>query len=157
GEVLRQSIEAMGIRVLVGAQLRAIVGDGAVAGLAVEGSDLLDVDMVIVSAGIRARDELARAAGLAVGPRGGILVDDTLTTSDPTIHAIGECAVHRQTIYGLVAPGYEMADTLVARLTGEDRAFTGADLSTKLKLLGVDVASFGDAFAERPGVRSIVF
>jgi nitrite reductase (NADH) large subunit len=157
GEVLRQAVEAMGVRVLTGARTTAIVGDGRVAGLSLEGSDLLDVDMVIVSAGIRARDELARAAGLAVGARGGVVVDDELRTSDPDIYCIGESALHRGTIYGLVGPGYEMAEVLAARLCGEDRRFTGTDLSTKLKLLGIDVASFGDAFAERPGTRSVVY
>ena len=104
--------------------------------------------MVIVSAGIRPRDELAREAGLDVGERGGVVVDDGLCTSDPRIFAIGETALHRGSVYGLVAPGYEMADVLARRLTGETAAFEGADLSTKLKLLGVDVASFGDAFAD---------
>jgi nitrite reductase (NADH) large subunit len=157
GAVLRQAVEAMGVRVLTTARTTAIVGDGSVAGLALEGGDLLDVDMVIVSAGIRARDELAREAGLAVGVRGGIVIDDELRTSDPDIHCIGESALHRETIYGLVGPGYEMADVLAARLCGEDRRFTGTDLSTKLKLLGIDVASFGDAFAEKPGTRSVVY
>jgi nitrite reductase (NADH) large subunit len=115
---------------------------------------------VIVSAGIRPRDELAREAGLDVAPRGGIAVDDALATSDPRITAIGECAVHRGVHYGLVAPGYEMADVLARRLAGEDVRFAGADLSAKLKLLGVDVASFGDYFAdlERPDqARALVF
>ena len=108
--------------------------------------------MVIVSAGIRPRDELARAAGLAIGERGGIVVDDALRTSDPRIFAIGECAVHRGVIYGLVAPGYEMADVAgAAARAARTRAFAGADLSAKLKLLGVDVASFGDSFADSSG------
>ncbi|HYV58646.1 MAG TPA: nitrite reductase large subunit NirB, partial [Acidimicrobiia bacterium] len=157
GEVLQQAVESMGVRVLVGARTTAIVGDATVAGLALENDDLLDVDMVIVSAGIRARDELAREAGLQVGPRGGIVVDDGLRTSDPAVYAIGESALHRETIYGLVGPGYEMADVLAARFCGQDRRFTGTDLSAKLKLLGIDVASFGDAFAERPGARSVVY
>src|SRR5215831_18775265 len=95
GEILQQAVESMGVRVLVGARTTAIVGDGTVAGLALEGSDLLDVDMVIVSAGIRARDELARQAGLQVGPRGGILVDDELRTSDTAVYCIGARALHR--------------------------------------------------------------
>src|SRR4029079_15306353 len=103
----------------------------------------IDVDMIIVSAGIRPRDDLARPAGINVGGRGGILVNNRLETSDPRIFGIGECALHGGTIYGLVAPGYEMAEIVAANLTGGARTFAGTDLSTKLKLMGVDVASFG--------------
>src|SRR5262249_21255618 len=128
--------------------------------LELKGAAPLPVDLVIVSAGIRPRDELARTAGLAVGDRGGITVDATLTTSDPRIHAVGECALYAGTLYGLVGPGYEMADVVARRLCGGDATFTGADLSTKLKLLGVDVASLGDAFADETagtGARRVVF
>ena len=101
--------------------------------------------MVVVSAGIRPRDELARKCGLAVGDRGGVVVDDHLRTSDAHIYAIGEVALHRGMIYGLVAPGYEMAEVARREPPGRGtRTFTGADMSTKLKLMGVDVASFGD-------------
>jgi nitrite reductase (NADH) large subunit len=149
GEMLRRSIERLGVHVHLGAQTDAIVGDGVgVTFLQMKGGPPLPVDMVIISAGIRPRDELARAAGLAVGERGGIVVDTTLTTSDAAVFAIGECALVSGMIYGLVAPGYDMARTLAARLGGEEARFTGADLSTKLKLLGVEVASFGDAFAD---------
>src|SRR5581483_5992532 len=160
GDVLRAAIERLGVRVHVSAESEAIVGDGAVAGLRLKGGVELPVELVIVSAGIRPRDELARAAGLAVGPRGGIVVDTGLATSDPRIFAIGESALASGMVYGLVAPGYEMARTLAARLCGEDRRFTGADLSTKLKLLGVDVASFGNPFADEAlgtGARRVVF
>lgn len=159
GEILRASIERLGVRVHCGVQTEAITGTDAVAGLRCKGGEVIAADMVIISAGIRPRDELARAAGLAVGERGGIAVDTTLTTSDPQIFAIGECALASGMIYGLVAPGYEMARTVAARLSGEDARFTGADLSTTLKLLGVEVASFGDAFADESlgaGVERIV-
>lgn len=160
GDVLRHSIEALGVHVHTGARTKAIHGTDRVTHLELEGASALDVDMVIVSAGIRPRDELARSAGLGVGERGGVEVDDRLATSDPRIFAIGECALHRGMVYGLVGPGYTMADVLAKRLTGQDAEFGGADLSTKLKLLGVDVASFGDAFADqaRPAdVRSVVY
>jgi nitrite reductase (NADH) large subunit len=147
-QMLRQSIARLGVQVWLAAQTEAIVGDGAVAGLCFKGGERLPVDMVVLSAGIRPRDELARAAGLAVGERGGIVVDTGLATSDPRIFSIGESALASGMIYGLVAPGYEMARVLAARLCGEDGRFTGTDLSTKLKLLGVEVASFGDAFAD---------
>ncbi|MDG2305092.1 MAG: nitrite reductase large subunit NirB [Candidatus Binatia bacterium] len=159
-QILRTSIEALGVHVHTGARTRAIVGPGEVCALEFDDAPPLDVDMVIVSAGIRPRDELARACGVSVGERGGIQIDDGLTTSDPHIFAIGECALHSGMVYGLVGPGYTMADVLARRITGEDASFTGADLSTKLKLLGVEVASFGDAFADqaRPlEVRSVSF
>jgi nitrite reductase (NADH) large subunit len=149
GALLRQAVEALGVGVHVDARSEAVLGDEAVSGLRFADGSVLDVDMVIVSAGIRPRDELARNAGLAVGGRGGIVVNDALQTSDPCIYAIGENALHRGMIYGLVAPGYDMAEVLARRLGGDETAcFTGGDLSAKLKLLGVDVASFGDCFAD---------
>ncbi|TMA36275.1 MAG: nitrite reductase small subunit NirD [Deltaproteobacteria bacterium] len=158
--LLRDAIEALGVRVHLGMATEAVVGDEQVRALRFSDQPELPVDLVIVSAGIRPRDDLARAAGLETAQPGGIAVDDALRTSDPRIFAIGECAVHRGVHYGLVAPGYEMADVLARRLAGEEVRFAGADLSAKLKLLGVDVASFGDYFAdlERPEqARSLVF
>jgi nitrite reductase (NADH) large subunit len=148
GEILRQAITKLGVAVHVGVSPVALVGDDAVQAIALDGHPALTVDMVVISAGIRPRDELARAAGITVGARGGIVVDPALQTSDPAVSAIGECALANGMIYGLVGPGYQMADALADRLCGGDATFTGADLSTKLKLLGVDVASFGDAFAD---------
>jgi nitrite reductase (NADH) large subunit len=101
---------------------------------------------------------LARSAALAVGERGGIVIDDACRTSDPNIYAIGECALWRGKVFGLVAPGYQMAQTVASRLAGvAEASFTGADMSTKLKLLGVDVASVGDAHAATPGARTYSF
>jgi nitrite reductase (NADH) large subunit len=160
GDVLRRAIERLGVRVHVATQTESILGDDAVTGLRFASGDELPADMVIVSAGIRPRDELARAAGIAVGERGGIVVDPALRTSDRHVFCIGESALVNGMIYGLVGPGYEMAAVLAERLCGGGVTFTGADLSTKLKLLGVDVASFGDAFAdERLGTqaRRVVF
>jgi nitrite reductase (NADH) large subunit len=113
--------------------------------------------MLVISAGIRPRDELAKLAGLQVGTRGGILVNEKMQTSDKCIFAIGECALYDGMIYGLVAPGYEMADVVASYLTEADRSFKGFDMSTKLKLIGVDVASFGDAFITEPDCRTIIF
>jgi nitrite reductase (NADH) large subunit len=154
--LLKAKLESLGIQILLGKNTRCVeAGPG---GLTLQFTDeqALEVDMVVVSAGIRPRDELARQAGLATGGRGGIVVNDRLQTSDPFIWAIGECALHQQMIYGLVAPGYDMADTVAdqvaAALLGQapsERAFTGFDMSTKLKLVGVDVASFGDPFCEQ--------
>ena len=156
-QALAGKIASLGVQIHLNKNTKAILGNGKVEGMEFADGGRLDVDMVVISAGIKPRDELARACGLEVGPRGGVVVDDALRTSDPDIFAIGEIALHRSMIYGLVAPGYEMADTLAANLTGADRAFTGADLSTKLKLMGVDVASFGENFADATTTRSIVF
>ena len=114
--------------------------------------------MVIVSAGIRPRDELARDCGLEIGERGGVVVDDTLRTSDPAIFAIGEVALHRGMTYGLVAPGYDMAEVLAANLTGDEgRRYEAGDLSTKLKLMGVDVASFGEYTAGDDRAQALAY
>ena len=142
--LLVRQIEALGVRVHLHKATQGVLGNGRVTGMEFSGGGGLDVDMIIVSAGIRPRDELARDCGLEVGPRGGIAVDDELRTTDPDIYAIGEAALHRGTIYGLIAPGWEMADVTAGRLAGRDVRFEGAKLSTKLKLMGVDVASFGD-------------
>ncbi len=132
-------------------------GVGSVCTLEREDGDPVPADIVVFSAGIRPRDGLARDCGLTVGERGGVVVDDHLLTSDPAISAIGEVAAvpgpdGSTRCLGLVAPGYDMARVVAGRLTpepadGAERRFTTPDLSTKLKLLGVDVASFGDAFA----------
>ena len=111
----------------------------------------LETDLILFSAGIRPRDQLARDCGLAVGPRGGIVIDNQCRTQDPAIFAIGECALWNGQIFGLVAPGYQMARVVAETLAGREAAFTGADMSTKLKLLGVDVASIGDAHGATPG------
>ena len=154
---LQNAIEALGVGVHLGKRTEAILGDGHVTGLSFSEVESLAVDMVVVSAGIRPRDELAREAGLDVGARGGVVIDDALRTSDPAIYALGEVAVHDQTVYGLVAPGYEMADILAANLCGASRRFTGGDLSAKLKLMGVDVASFGDYEASQPQAVPLVY
>ncbi|MGD8863360.1 MAG: nitrite reductase large subunit NirB, partial [Myxococcales bacterium] len=154
--LLTRQIEAMGVQVHVGARSSEVAGVDRVEGLVLEGRDPLEVDMVVISAGIRPRDEIAREAGLEVGPRGGVRVGDDMRTSDPRIFAIGEVALHRDFIYGLVGPGYEMAEVAARNLLGGQARFTGADQSTKLKLLGVDVASFGDPFTDEPS-REIVY
>ena len=159
GALLRSQIEALGVRVHTGANTKSI-GPGETARHRLEFADgkSLEVDVVVFSAGIRPRDELARAAGLAVGERGGIVVDDACRTSDASIFAIGECALWSGRIFGLVAPGYQMAQTAAHQLAGRsDAVFRGADMSTKLKLLGVDVASIGDAHATTAGAKAYSF
>ncbi|MUL40649.1 nitrite reductase large subunit [Streptomonospora sp. PA3] len=120
------------------------------------GQERIDAGVVVFSVGVRPRDELARAAGLEIGPRGGVAVDSACRTSDPRIYAVGECASTQGTVYGLVAPGNAMAEVAAENLAGGAAEFTGADTSTKLKLLGVDVASFGDAQGETEGALEVV-
>jgi nitrite reductase (NADH) large subunit len=144
GAMLRRHIEALGLRVHTGAVLERIEA-GAVH---LAGGTVLPADVVVFSAGIRPRDELARQAGLAVGERGGIVVDDACRTEDPHVFAIGECALMNGQVYGLVGPCFSMAEVVADRLLGGDARFTGADLSTRLKLMGVDVAGFGDPNAD---------
>jgi nitrite reductase (NADH) large subunit len=159
GGMLRRKIEALGVRVHTGKNTREII-DGATTRHCMNFADgtSLETDLIVFSAGIRARDDLARSAGIVVGERGGIVIDNCCRTSDPDIYAIGECALWQGRVFGLVAPGYQMAQVVAAQLTGaRDVAFTGADMSTKLKLLGVDVASIGDAHAATPGARTYSF
>jgi len=152
GAMLRRKIEALGVSVHTGKNTTQIIdGENCVNKMCFADGEELETDIVLFSAGIRPRDELARACGLDVGPRGGIAINNHCQTSDPDIYAIGECALWNGMIFGLVAPGYTMARTVVADLAGEEAAFTGADMSTKLKLMGVDVASIGDAHAKTPG------
>ncbi len=145
--LLAEKIEALGVRVRVACRTERIEPRGQGLTLALFGGDELAVDLLVVSAGIRPRDEVAAAAGLELGPRGGVAVDDAMRTSDPAIYAIGECASHSGVVYGLVAPGDRMADVAASQLAGRDKRFRGGDLSTRLKLLGVDVASIGDSTA----------
>ena len=154
-QMLRRKIEALGVTVLTSTETRQIetLEDGTLRLHFADGSTLHS-DLVLFSAGIRPRDELAREAGLTLGPRGGIVIDDGCITSDPAIAAIGECALWQGQIFGLVAPGYQMARVLASRLADEPAAFSGADMSTKLKLLGVEVASLGDAHGKSEGSQS---
>lgn len=151
-KMLADKIEALGVSVLTGKNTLEIVdGEQCKNKMIFADGEVLETDLVIFSAGIRPRDEIARACGLKLGARGGINIDNQCKTSDPDVYAIGECAVWNDQVFGLVAPGYNMARTVVADLAGEYTSFEGADMSTKLKLNGVDVASIGDAHANTPG------
>ncbi len=144
--LLKNKLENIGLQIHLNKNTRKIEGNGHISGLSFTDETALEVDMLVISAGIRPRDELAKKAGLDVHPRGGILVNENLQTSDNHIFAIGECALVHQMIYGLVAPGYEMAEVLATNLLGGAKSFKPYDMSTKLKLIGVDVGSFGDCF-----------
>jgi nitrite reductase (NADH) large subunit len=157
GEHLMRLVRALGIGVTVGAGTSAIEQvDAGNLRVTLSNDEVIDAALLVFSAGVRPRDELARAADLKIGERGGVVCDLTCTTSDPDVYAVGEVAAVEGRCYGLVGPGYTTAEVVVDRLLGGDAEFPGADLSTKLKLLGVDVASFGDALAVTPGALEVV-
>tara|TARA_Y100000782_G_scaffold41620_1_gene46724 strand:+ start:14878 stop:18630 length:3753 start_codon:yes stop_codon:yes gene_type:complete len=152
GELLKKKIEALDVDVHCNkATTEIIPGESHTYRMNFSDGSFLETDLILFSAGIRPQDALARSSELEIGERGGILVNDQCLTSDPSIYAIGECALWNNQIFGLVAPGYTMAKTAVANISGDEAAFTGADMSTKLKLLGVDVGSIGDAHGKTPG------
>ena len=156
--MLERWITGMGVRLHCGASTAGLDGgaDGVRTVRFAEG-DPLDVDLVVFSAGVRPRDELARAAGLAVGERGGVVVDDLCRTSAPGVSAVGEVACHEGRVHGLVAPGYEMARVVADRLVGDGTTrLAPTPPSTKLKLLGVSLASFGQTAAD-DGCDELVF
>jgi len=159
GRILRRKIEALGARVHVSKSTKEIVqGEAARNRLVFADGTNLEADLVVFSAGIRPRDELARAAGIPVGERGGIRIDSHCRTANPDVYAIGECALWEGRTFGLVAPGYQMAEVAARHLLGEAQLqFLGADLSTKLKLMGVDVCSIGDAHGSTRGALNYVF
>ncbi len=149
GAMLRRHIEELGLAVHTGTPLTGLAGVECVTGVDMSDGSQIAADVVVFSAGIRPRDDLARGCGLPVGERGGIVVDQTCRTEDPAIYAVGECALVGGMIYGLVGPCFSMAEVVADHLLSADSSasFEGADLSTKLKLMGVDVASFGDPSA----------
>lgn len=156
--MLRRKIEALDVQVHTGKNTQKIVASEEYQ-LRMEFADdsSLETDLIVFSAGIRPRDELAKSAELAVGERGGIVIDYKCKTTDSDIFAIGECALFGGRIFGLVAPGYRMAEAVAKQLNGEPAQFQGADMSTKLKLLGVDVGSIGDAHGKQAGSIAFVF
>jgi len=157
GSVLRTQIEALGVSIHTSKSTTEIISEnGKIKKMTFADDSELETDIIVFSAGIRPRDEIARECGLTVGDRGGVVINDYCQTSDPDIYAIGECALYQNRIYGLVAPGYTMAGVVADIFNNiTTSTFTSADMSTKLKLLGVDVASFGDAFAKTPGAKEI--
>lgn len=156
-DILKAKLETLGLKIHLNKNTQDIAGDGVIDGMNFADGSKLEVDMLVISAGIKPRDEVARLSGLEVGTRGGIVVNDKLQSSDPNIFAIGECALHDHMIYGLVAPGYEMADIVATNLSNGAKEFKAFDMSTKLKLIGVDVASFGNAFISEPDCQTIVY
>ncbi|MEZ9141384.1 MULTISPECIES: nitrite reductase large subunit NirB [unclassified Shewanella] len=152
GDLLKSKINELGVSVHTSKATTAIVdGESAMHRMTFNDDTFLETDMIVFSAGIRPQDALARSSGLAMGERGGITIDDNCLTSAPDVYAIGECALWQNRIFGLVAPGYQMARVAVSHIAASANevdsttTFTGADMSTKLKLLGVDVAAIGES------------
>jgi nitrite reductase (NADH) large subunit len=158
GALLRSMIEGIGVQVHTQKATNEIVdGEECVHRMNFADGSHLETDVILFSAGIRPYDNLAREFDLSVGERGGIVVDNNCKTSDESIYAIGECALWNNFIFGLVAPGYTMAKVAVDNIIGGEQQFTGADMSTKLKLMGMDVGSIGDAHARTEGCKSYVY
>lgn len=161
GAILEKLVTDLGLHVHTGVGTASIAADPAAESaerltITLSDESVIKAGLVVFSAGVRPRDQIARDSGIEVGPRGGIITDLGLRTSDPNIYAIGECAAVEGVCYGLVAPGYTTAEIVADRLLGGAGEFPGADMSTKLKLLGVDVASFGDAHGTTEGALSVV-
>lgn len=142
GYLLQKELESRGIRVICNAHTNAIVGDGKVEAVLLDDQSTHPADIVVMAAGIRPEVRLGVEAGLHT--ERGIVVDDTMQTSDPDILAVGECVEHDDTVYGLVAPLYDMAKVLARTLMGEAAKFKAPEVSTKLKVTGVDLFSVGD-------------
>ncbi|MGY5451136.1 nitrite reductase large subunit NirB [Agarivorans sp. MS3-6] len=159
GLLLRNKIERMGVQVHTSKNTLEIQAQGEQARNTMQFADdtKLEVDFIVFSTGIRPQDKLARQSELAIAPRGGIAINDQCLSSDQNIYAIGECASWNESFFGLVAPGYKMAQVAVDHLLDRDNAFEGADMSAKLKLLGVKVGSIGDANGRTPGCKSFVY
>lgn len=158
GELLRQKLEAMDVSIHTGKNTREIVtGNNCRYRMEFADETSLETDVIVFSAGIRPQDELARKCNIEIGERGGIVVNNQCQTSVENIYAIGECALWDGKIFGLVAPGYQMAKAALSHICSGTEEFAGADMSTKLKLLGVDVASVGDAHARTPGAKTYTY
>ncbi|OUS72821.1 nitrite reductase (NAD(P)H) [Pseudoalteromonas sp. A601] len=158
GELLKNKIEQLGVTVHTGKATQEIVkGEQCRYRMNFSDGSHLETDIILFSAGIRPYDQLGRATELEIGPRGGIVINNQCQTSDPDIYAIGECALWSNFIFGLVAPGYNMARVVASQFSGGDLAFSGADMSTKLKLLGVEVGSIGDAHGKTENCKEMVY
>ena len=156
GQVLKEKVEALELHVRINEQVIKLEGDHAVRFVCLETGETIEADLVVLATGIQPNDELGRDAGLALGAKGGIAVDETVRTSDPSIYAIGECASFNDTTFGLVAPGYIMAAVAAAHLGGINKTFETAQPASQLKLLDLQVASVGNPLIESPLAQHFV-
>ncbi len=151
GAYLTRKMEALGVRVLLQRQTKALLGNGKVQGVEFADGETLDADLVVIAAGIRPSADLGRKAGLEVNR--GIVVDDFMVTSDPDILAVGECTEHRGQCFGLVAPLYDQGRVLAHTVTGKpSEGFTACATAAKLKIMGVDIFSAGSMDDTEAGV-----
>ncbi|HEY1106712.1 MAG TPA: nitrite reductase large subunit NirB, partial [Agromyces sp.] len=158
GRALGRIIAGQGIGLHLGTRPSAVVVEGgAVVGVELSNGRRIDCDVIVFAIGITPRDELARDLGLDLGPRGGVAIDTSCAASAPNVWAIGEVASFEGRCTGLVAPANAMAEVVADRLLGGSAEFTTVDDATKLKLSGVDVASFGDALARTEHALEIVY
>ncbi|MDT0643471.1 nitrite reductase large subunit NirB [Zunongwangia sp. F363] len=156
--MLKAKIKELGINVHLEKATIEITGEENIEKMEFSDGTSLETDMLIISAGIRPRDELAVKAGIKTGEKGGVWVDNKMQTSEKDIYAIGEVALYNNGVYGLVAPGYDMAQVAVEQITGGDKVMAEViDMSTQLKLIGTEVASFGDPFIDNEEVATIVY
>jgi assimilatory nitrate reductase electron transfer subunit len=159
GEVLRRAVTALGVGVHLGSFAAGVTGGRRVTGVRLGDGRQVEGDLVVLACGVRPQVELARSAALSV--ERGILVDDRLTTDDPHVFALGECAQHRGEVYGLVAPAWEQAAVLAGVLTGESSTYTGSRLVTRLKAMDLEVAAMGETAPEpadsRDGLEVLTF
>lgn len=162
GTLLKDEVEKLGVNVHLLRQATGIEAENGQLVIQFSRDETLAVDMVVISAGIRPRDELAKAAGLPLGERGGIAIDVHLQTADPKIYAIGECASLGGALFGLVGPCYDMAhvlaDNLVSSMVGiaAPISFEGASQASRLKLMGVDVSTLGIPIGEAAAASVLV-
>lgn len=154
GALLQKDLERRGIKVVCDAHTKAILGHDRVEAIVLEDGTIYGADLVVMAAGIRPETRLATDAGLHV--ERGIVVDDSMQTSDPAILAVGECVEHNSIVYGLVAPLFDMAKVLARTLLGISASFAAPAISTKLKVTGVDLFSVGD-FNDGTDREDIVF
>jgi nitrite reductase (NADH) large subunit len=150
--LLAEAVESLGVRVLLGAQTRAVHGHRSVEAVELADGRRIDCGLVVMAVGIRPRKRWAARSGLRVAR--GVVVDDRMQTSAPGIYAVGECAEHRGICYGLVEPCYEQARVAAAAIAGEGLRYSGSVLATNLKVSGVPVFSVGDF--EGAGADNIV-
>ena len=154
GKYLRDKMEAMGIRVLCGRHTEALLGGSHVEKVRFKDGEEIDANLVVIAAGIRPNAELGKKAGIRVNR--GIIVNDAMETSDPSIFAVGECTEHNGQLFGLVAPLLEQGKVLAATISGNRGAgFSGASPAAKLKIMGVEVFSAGNFDCSRPGVEAV--
>ncbi|KAG7826677.1 hypothetical protein KL920_005279 [Ogataea angusta] len=160
GSLLTSKVKELGITCRTGTTVSELIfdADQNLTGVKYDNAEIEECSLLCYTIGINPRDEL-KSCGLVVGSRGGFKVDNMLQTSDESIYAIGECASWNDMTFGLIAPGYEMADVLAFNLTQgklhQPKEFSEPNMGTRLKLMGVDVASFGDFFADRNGPKWI--